>query len=216
MNLTLVRYVIGQVSTLVMKSDEETVERRAQLESVESLLKDSRIGEELGVEIRQHFRNSQNNRGTDQTAIFRCSDCDVVKAIWSVLFWLKLDSKLSHSLQVEVATCTSRFLDARSKVQTKYLIFWSCLWTGNIWTMSHFSTDAVKKFLSIFVWFSEKFRCHWICHSKMNFLYLFFTCSLPPKNISTERGKQQTKCILLFLGLLRKFRKPPMYAKWPN
>ena len=81
MNLTLVRYVIGQVSTLVMKSDEETVERRAQLESVESLLKDSRIGEELGVEIRQHFRNSQNNRGTDQTAIFRCSDCDVVKAI---------------------------------------------------------------------------------------------------------------------------------------
>ncbi len=71
LNLTLFRFVTGEVSTVVMKSDEATVEMRTKLETIETLLKDSRIGQDLGEEIRLHFRNSQSNRGADQTAIFR-------------------------------------------------------------------------------------------------------------------------------------------------
>ena len=70
-NLTLFRYVTGEVSTIVMKSDEETVARRMQLESVETLLKDPKIGQDVGEEIRHHFRNSQITRAVDQAQIFR-------------------------------------------------------------------------------------------------------------------------------------------------
>ena len=70
LNLTLFRYVTGEVSTIVMKSDEETIELRSRLEAVEMLLQDTRIGKDLQDEIRQHFRASQSNRGADQTAIF--------------------------------------------------------------------------------------------------------------------------------------------------
>ncbi len=72
LNLTLFRYVTGEVSTIVMKSDEEAVELRSRLEAVETLLQDSRIGKDLQEEIRHHFRTSQSNRGVDQTALFRC------------------------------------------------------------------------------------------------------------------------------------------------
>ncbi len=72
LNLTLFRYITGEVSTIVMKSDEEVVELRSRLEAVETLLQDSRIGKDLQDEIRQHFRASQSNRGVDQAAMFRC------------------------------------------------------------------------------------------------------------------------------------------------
>ena len=71
LNLTLFHYVTGEVSTIVMKSDVETVELRSKLEAVETLLQDSRIGKDVQDEIREHFRASQSSRGVDQTAIFR-------------------------------------------------------------------------------------------------------------------------------------------------
>ncbi len=71
LNLTLFRYVTGEVSTIVMKSDEEVVEFRSRLEAVETLLQDSRIGKDLQDEIRQHFRATQSNRGVDQATMFR-------------------------------------------------------------------------------------------------------------------------------------------------
>jgi hypothetical protein len=71
LNLTLFRYVTGEVSTIVMKSDEEVVEFRSRLEAVETLLQDSRIGKDLQDEIRQHFRAAQSNRGVDQATMFR-------------------------------------------------------------------------------------------------------------------------------------------------
>ena len=71
LNLTLFRYVTGEVSTIVMKSDEEFVEMRSRLEAVETLLEDRRIGSELQDEIRQYFRASQSAQMVDQSAIFR-------------------------------------------------------------------------------------------------------------------------------------------------
>jgi predicted transcriptional regulator len=75
LNLTLFRYVTGEVSTIVMKADVEAVELRVKLESVETLLQDSRIGKDLQDEIREHFRTTQSSTGVDQTAIFRWLAC---------------------------------------------------------------------------------------------------------------------------------------------
>ena len=70
-NLTLFKYVTGEVSSIIMKSDVETIRLRSKLEAVETLLQDIRIGKDLKEEIRQHFRATQSNRGVDQTAIFK-------------------------------------------------------------------------------------------------------------------------------------------------
>ena len=71
LNLTLFRYVTGEVSTIVMKSDEEFVELRSRLEAVETLLEDKSIGNDLQDEIRQYFRASESAHMVDQSAIFR-------------------------------------------------------------------------------------------------------------------------------------------------
>ena len=68
---TICRYVTGEVSTIVMKQDEETVEARSRLESVELLLQDDRIGQDLKSEIRQHFHASKSSNTVDMAALFR-------------------------------------------------------------------------------------------------------------------------------------------------
>ncbi len=65
------RYVTGEVSTIVMKADEEIVESRSRLESVETLLHDERIGPDLKLEIRQHFQASKSSNSVDMAALFR-------------------------------------------------------------------------------------------------------------------------------------------------
>jgi hypothetical protein len=67
----VVRYVTGEVSTIVMNADEEIVESRSRLESVETLLHDERIGADLKLEIRQHFQASKSSNSVDMAALFR-------------------------------------------------------------------------------------------------------------------------------------------------
>ena len=54
-----------------MKQDEETVEIRSRLESVETLLQDERIGQDLKQEIRHHFHASKSSNAVDMAALFR-------------------------------------------------------------------------------------------------------------------------------------------------
>ena len=61
----------GEVSSIVMKSDETIVKARAELEAVETLLMDPRITKELSENIRQHFRQSQSSSSFDQSALYR-------------------------------------------------------------------------------------------------------------------------------------------------
>ena len=74
------RYVTGEVSTIVMKADEEIVEARSKLESVETLLQDERIVPDLRQEIRQHFEASKSNSSVDMAALFRHS-LDIVPVV---------------------------------------------------------------------------------------------------------------------------------------
>ena len=61
----------GEVSTIAMKEDEESVEARSRLESVEKLLQDERIGQDLRQEIRQHYLASKSSHTVDMAALFR-------------------------------------------------------------------------------------------------------------------------------------------------
>jgi len=91
LNLTLLRFVTGEVSSEVMKADECIINARSKLEAVERLLKDKRIGKHLGDEIRRHCLLTQSSPVVDQASLF---------------------SLMSHSLKVEVAACTCReYLD---------------------------------------------------------------------------------------------------------
>ncbi len=54
-----------------MNADEEIVDVRSTMESVEKLLQDERIVPELKQEIRQHFQASKSNTTIDMTALFR-------------------------------------------------------------------------------------------------------------------------------------------------
>jgi hypothetical protein len=57
-----------------MKADERIIEQRVLLESVETLLKDGRIGPELREEIRGHFFFSTSSNVIDQSSLFRRSE----------------------------------------------------------------------------------------------------------------------------------------------
>ena len=55
-----------------MKADEETVQVRARLETVETLLQDERIAPDVKQEVRQHFlQESQSSHSVDMAALFR-------------------------------------------------------------------------------------------------------------------------------------------------
>ena len=54
-----------------MKADETIIEQRAQLEAVEALLLDRRIGKDLREEIRGHFMVSQDSNTADHSPLFR-------------------------------------------------------------------------------------------------------------------------------------------------
>ena len=67
------RYVTGEVSSYVMKADDNIIEERSRVEAVEMLLADSRIGDTLREEIRGHFQVSQRSSSIDQDSLFRCN-----------------------------------------------------------------------------------------------------------------------------------------------
>ena len=94
------RYVTGEVSTIVMRADEETVEARSQLEAVEKVLQarsyrlskmlqpvlteflsrgqDPRIRPEVRNEVRQHFLSSRSGPSVDMAGIFRQDRSDAL------------------------------------------------------------------------------------------------------------------------------------------
>ena len=91
LNMTVFRFLIGEVSTIMMMKDEELATKRAQLGAVENFLKGSSLEGELQDEIKQHFKASHVHTSFDQVSIFR---------------------GMSRSLQVEVSSYTTRgYLD---------------------------------------------------------------------------------------------------------
>ena len=64
------RYVTGEVSSIVMKTDERMIEERSRVEAMETILADKRIGPTLREEIRSHFQISQTST-IDQDSLFR-------------------------------------------------------------------------------------------------------------------------------------------------
>ncbi len=118
-----------------MKADERIIEARARLEAVETLLKDQRIGPELREEIRGHFHVSQSSTAIDQASLFRSvvtlesrlasswfghynllgRPCGLVLKLFKELIgWFC--SLMSHSLKVEVASCTARYIPVPTRV----------------------------------------------------------------------------------------------------
>lgn len=100
---------------MVMKADEASVVVRSKLEAVENLLKDERIQKDLQDEIRQHYYASQSVSFIDQTTLFRLS-CytHIFKRglpfnCYLVLLCGHCCSRMSHSLQVEVASFIARY-----------------------------------------------------------------------------------------------------------
>jgi hypothetical protein len=95
---------------MVMKADEESVQVRSKLEAVENLLKDERIQKDLQDEIRQHYYASQSVNSVDQTVLFRYDEPSLPERASHISTYLVVDlcSRMSHSLQVEVASCIAR------------------------------------------------------------------------------------------------------------
>ena len=167
------RYVTGEVSTIVMKADEEIVEARSKLESVETLLQDERIVPELRQEIRQHFQASKSNSSVDMAALFRCvCVCCLYIYIYIYIYNIKsrqvyyllrkavlnlrsrtcifssllFCSRVSHSLQVEIASFVSRYVRRVPLTPWWNIFLENFIMAGNIWTTCHYFRDAKKSF----------------------------------------------------------------------
>eukprot|EP00960_Hanusia_phi_P033537 750499-Hanusia_phi.AAC.11 len=92
LNMTLFRVIVGEVSTLVMKKDEDVVKMREQMEVVDSFVSNPTFSPQLKDEIRNHFHAIRSGSSLDQAIIFK---------------------DLSHGLRVEIARFISReYLDS--------------------------------------------------------------------------------------------------------
>ena len=87
LNMTLYRWVIGEVSTIIMSADDDVVKRREQMEKIKIFISGGKFSSKLQEEIKSHFWAVQNGSTLDQTVIFK---------------------GLNHGLQVEVARFISR------------------------------------------------------------------------------------------------------------
>ena len=99
LNMTLYRWIMGEVSSLVMSADEAVVQAREQLERVTMFIAGKQFSPDLRSEIRSHFRSVESGATISQESIF---------------------ADLSHSLRVEIARFTS--WDAL----TKTVLFGNC------------------------------------------------------------------------------------------
>ena len=82
LNLTLFRILVGEVSTIVMKEDQDVVKRRENLETISSFLSNEKFTPQLKEEIQHHFRTMEIGVSQDQAVLLR---------------------DLNHNLRVEVA-----------------------------------------------------------------------------------------------------------------
>lgn len=90
-NLTVFTYILGNVSDTVMEQDEEKVEQRQRIMAVEQLIVGRKLPVDLAAEIRKHF----------SYVVTTSSDENETEDVFS---------KLSHTLQVEVARNLTRGL----------------------------------------------------------------------------------------------------------
>ena len=87
LNMTLYRYIIGEVSSIIMSADDSVVKTREDLERLTIFTSSKRFSNELREEIKSHFEAVQSGSSGDQD---------------------KLLSGLSHGLRVEMARFISR------------------------------------------------------------------------------------------------------------
>jgi CRP-like cAMP-binding protein len=87
LNMTVYRYVIGEVSSIIMSADDSVVKAREDLERLTTFTSSRRFSNELREEIKSHFESVQSGSSGDQD---------------------KLLSGLSHGLRVELARFISR------------------------------------------------------------------------------------------------------------
>lgn len=89
LNMTLIRWIVGEVSTMVMGTDKKLMMARQELEAVDQFVRGNNLPDKLQQEIKLHFRASsaQGANTVDQESL--------------------LDG-MSHSLKVEVASFISR------------------------------------------------------------------------------------------------------------
>eukprot|EP00873_Tetraselmis_striata_P000688 jgi/Tetstr1/420952/TSEL_012012.t1 len=88
-NMTLFVYILGEISSLVMKMDDEVAESRNKQAKVENYIKSKKnVTDDLAIDIRGHI-NASNQQGSD-------IEIGEVYAL------------MSHSLKVAVASCVCR------------------------------------------------------------------------------------------------------------
>ena len=99
LNMTLFRWALGEISSLVMSADDAVVQARQHLERVTMFIAGKHFSPELRSEIRAHFKSVENGATFGQEMIF---------------------AGLSHSLRVELA----RFVSWEAL--TKTVLFGDC------------------------------------------------------------------------------------------
>jgi len=89
LNMTLFRWILGEVSSIVMSGDDDVVKARTDLETVTNFVSGQRFSHELREEIKSHFATINAGSSVDQDLLF---------------------AGLSHGLRVELASFISRKL----------------------------------------------------------------------------------------------------------
>jgi len=89
LNMTLLRWILGEVSSIVMAGDDDVVKARTNLETVTNFVSGKRFSHELREEIKSHFAAINTGSSVNQDLLF---------------------AGLSHGLQVELASFVSRKL----------------------------------------------------------------------------------------------------------
>jgi len=87
LNMTLLRWILGEVSSIVMSGDDDVVKARTDLETVTNFVSGKRFSQELRQEIKSHFAAINAGSSVDQDLLF---------------------DGLSHGLRVELASFISR------------------------------------------------------------------------------------------------------------
>jgi len=89
LNMTLLRWILGEVSSIVMSGDDKVVKARTDLETVTNFVSGKRFSHQLREEIKSHFAAINAGSSVDQDLLF---------------------AGLSHGLRVELASFISRKL----------------------------------------------------------------------------------------------------------
>ena len=70
LNMTLLRWILGEVSSIVMSGDDDMVKTRTDLETVTNFVSGKRFLQELRQEIKSHFPAINAGSSVDQDLLF--------------------------------------------------------------------------------------------------------------------------------------------------